>query len=112
MIDHNNHLWVGGKSELDLLLMNDNNEKSFNKIIHVSNLFDFKLNNLRCVFEDNNNNIWLGTSDGVYIIDELFRVVRHLTIEDGISDNYIISICQDVNGFINGYLNWFPKRTS
>ena len=100
LMDHNNYLWVGGKSELDLLLINDINKRSFNKIIHVSNLFDFKLNNLRCIFEDNNNNIWLGTSDGVYIIDELFKVVRHLTIKDGLSDNYIISICQDSKGFI------------
>ena len=60
----------------------------------------YKLNNLRSVFEDNKNNIWLGTNDGVYIIDENFNLVQHLTTEDGISDNYIISICQDINGFI------------
>jgi ligand-binding sensor domain-containing protein/serine phosphatase RsbU (regulator of sigma subunit) len=100
LMDHNNRLWVGAKSELDVILIDNKKRKSTTDIIHVSKLFNFKLNNLRSVFEDNKNNIWLGTNDGVYIIDENFNLVQHLTTEDGISDNYIISICQDINGFI------------
>lgn len=99
-MDHNNRLWVGGANELDVITINNEGGQLNNDIIHVNKLFDFELNDLRCVFEDNKDNIWLGTNEGVYVIDEDFKLIKHLTVEDGISDNHIISICQDVNDII------------
>jgi ligand-binding sensor domain-containing protein len=99
-IDHNNRLWAGGSSQLDVVVINNEGHQLNNEIINVDKQLDFELNNLRCVFEDNKNNMWLGTNDGVYIIDEKFKLIKHLTIKNGLSNNNIISICQDINGFI------------
>ena len=47
-----------------------------------------------------NGNVWVGTyGDGVYLLDNNGRVLRHLTKQQGqLTTNYIFSVRQDIEG--------------
>lgn len=64
-----------------------------------------------------NGNVWVGTyGDGVYLLDNNGRVLRHLTKQQGqLTTNYIFSVRQDIEGDLwigglDGCLIMFEKE--
>lgn len=64
-----------------------------------------------------NGNVWVGTyGDGVYLLDNNGRVLRHLTKQQGqLTTNYIFSVRQDMEGDLwigglDGCLIMFEKE--
>ena len=58
---------------------------------------------VRCFEEDNNNNIWIGTYGGVYIISPQSKIAHYTNdnnISGGLSHNSILSMYKDSNGLI------------
>ena len=51
-----------------------------------------------CLFEDNKEQLWVGTNKGIFIYNDL--KVRHLTVSDGLPSNVVNDIQQDENGAI------------
>ena len=59
-------------------------------------------NNVQALFQDRQGRIWVGTSEGVSVF-ESDRVVRQLTIADGLGSNNILAITQtDTNEMLFG----------
>ena len=59
-------------------------------------------NNVQALFQDRQGRIWVGTSEGVSVF-ERDRVVRQLTIADGLGSNNILAITQtDTNEMLFG----------
>ena len=58
---------------------------------------------VRCFVEDNNNNIWIGTYGGVYIISPQSKITHYTNddnISGGLSHNSVLSMYKDSNGLI------------
>ncbi len=97
-MDSKEQLWVGTTSAVDIIKLNNN---SFEKTIKKLNDFvtlDYK--KIFHIIEDKNNLMWIATDNGVFIIDEKFRLFRHLTMENGISNDETRNISQDIEGNI------------
>lgn len=59
-------------------------------------------NNVQALFQDRQGRIWVGTSEGVSVF-ESDRVIRQLTIADGLGSNNILAITQtDTNEMLFG----------
>ena len=44
------------------------------------------------VVEDPKGQLWVGTHEGIFVLDSHGRTQRHYTTDDGLPDNYIASI--------------------
>ncbi|MCF8403906.1 MAG: histidine kinase [Bacteroidales bacterium] len=73
---------------------------------------------INCLHQDKDGLLWIGTQDGLNLYDGNSFVYFHNQPGDtlSISDNYILSICEDLNGNLwlgtmSGGLNKFCKKT-
>ena len=58
--------------------------------------------NILCLFRDSEKNFWIGTDgNGVFRYDSN-KILRHFTEHDGLSNNQVLTIQQDIYGYI-----WF-----
>lgn len=106
-LDRENNVWLG--SELGL-------HKYLGELFKTYNRSDGLINNLVWeVFVDKRDHVWVGTSGGVskLMFPYLKRKkqfsnpkVVNYTVEQGLRDNIIVSICQDEDGLI-----WMASET-
>lgn len=52
------------------------------------------------VVEDSKGQLWVGTHDGIFVLDSHGRMKRHYTTDDGLPDNYIASMRFDIQNDI------------
>ncbi|MEQ8238137.1 MAG: two-component regulator propeller domain-containing protein, partial [Cyclobacteriaceae bacterium] len=115
--DHSGNLWVGTDHGL---FLKKNGDASFASFKSISN--DLLTNDLvRCLTVDTQNRLWVGTYDGLNIIDNLTitHKIRHDPQNpDGITDNNIRSLFSDENGgvwigtYFGGVNYWSGKLMS
>ncbi len=111
--DENKNIWIGTAVGLDVY-----NEKT--KTFRYYTSFDgdpssLSNNNINCVMVDSHKYIWVGTREGLNMFDpktEKFRVFKQ---ENGLPDNSIFSIVEDLNhnlwlGTTNGLSNLIINR--
>jgi len=56
-------------------------------------------NTIRCIYEDNDKNLWLGTQDGgLLLFDRKTNKFKRLTTDDGLPSNTILRILEDKAG--------------
>lgn len=73
-------------------------------------------NTLRCIYEDKEKNLWLGTQDGgLLLFDRKTNKFRRLTTDDGLPSNTILRILEDKTGNLwmstyNGICRFDKKR--
>jgi Signal transduction histidine kinase len=95
--DASNHIWIG---TLNKGIFKYNDQKDCFTPIKLKNT---KSQTIECVFRNNSNKLWFGTSFGIQVISETGNEIKHfsfLRIEDQVSErNYINSIAQDKNGY-------------
>lgn len=99
ILDHRGRLWSSGTNTLDILEFYGSTSGSIRRSINV----DEKrpgLGNVMAIFQDSRKWFWLGTDQGVKVLDSNFRVIRKLGKADGLSHDYAISITEDGNGNI------------
>lgn len=53
---------------------------------------------VRCFTKDNENRIYIGSNNGIFIIDSSGKILKHLTTADGLPDNCIYAMETDSNG--------------
>ncbi len=85
--DDKGRLWVstyGG-----LVVLNDENSRFYN----VEN--GFPDNSIRVAYQDKNGDVWVGTKNAGLVIFKSLDEWEMITIDDGLSSNYILSIEQD-----------------
>ncbi len=96
-MDHLSRLWVSGDHSVDILEFHDNSNLSLKNVIHLSDLINIEFENVNYIFQDSRLLIWLGTDNGVFLLDSKFNIIKHFTISNGLSNNFIISIAEDHN---------------
>lgn len=56
-------------------------------------------NPVRCIYEDNNKNLWLGTQEsGLLLFDRKTNTFKRLTTDDGLPSNTILRLLEDKEG--------------
>ena len=81
-------LWGGNYTSLFGI---DKKSKKYKKIILG--------NPIRCILEDKNKNLWLGTQEGgLLLFDRKTNTFKRLTIEDGLPSNTILRLLEDNDG--------------
>ena len=94
-MDHLSRLWVISQNNIDIIEFHENSNFSLKNIIHLSELIEIDAEELNFIFQDSRSWMWLGTDNGVYIIDSAFNIIHHISEEDGLLNNFIISIGED-----------------
>ncbi|MGN6250095.1 MAG: ligand-binding sensor domain-containing protein [Ginsengibacter sp.] len=88
LLDNKGRLWIGGAGKYSVLSGKNFTEKS---------VFYLKENVItKCIFQDSEKNIWLGTEEGLYKINPLDgAVLRIYGIRDGLADENVYSVQED-----------------
>jgi signal transduction histidine kinase/ligand-binding sensor domain-containing protein/AraC-like DNA-binding protein len=91
----NGDIWLA-TSGLGLFVMREKTEKHFAETVLVNKL---NSNYLSTVFEDSNENLWIGTEyNGVNLYNPATGEIRFFDAPDGINGNNISSITEDKQG--------------
>ena len=86
-------------------------EKTTRKIVKIN--ID---NQIRCIYEDKDKNLWLGTQEGgLLLFDRKTNTFKRLTADDGLPSNTILRILEDKEGNLwmstyNGICRFDKKR--
>lgn len=86
-------------------------EKTTRKIVKIN--VD---NQIRCIYEDKDKNLWLGTQEGgLLLFDRKTNTFKRLTADDGLPSNTILRILEDKEGNLwmstyNGICRFDKKR--
>ena len=55
--------------------------------------------NIRCITEDDNNNLWIGTVEGgLLLFDRKTGTTKKYTTQNGLSSNTVLRLLEDKNG--------------
>lgn len=95
--DSNGNIWVGSHTEMRLY---NSSKRSLMPIFY--NIKDESKNlhaAIACIYEDTKRRLWVGTDAGLYVI-ESFAITNHYTMNDGLANQDIRGIEQDINGNI------------
>jgi len=95
--DSQGRLWVATNNGLNLRRP-DGTFKVYYKV--ENNTSHLPNNNTRVIFEDKDQNIWIGTGGGLSLFQESTDSFSTFTEEDGLSNNMILAILQHDNGDI------------
>jgi len=90
MFDHLGMLWFGGISA-DLFRLNNENEA---EPLRLDN--DLRANRVLSLYQDRENNIWVGTSNGLKRIREVPFI--NLTTYNGLQDNFVRTVLDHPDG--------------
>ncbi|MBL4703543.1 MAG: hypothetical protein JKY54_03420, partial [Flavobacteriales bacterium] len=99
IIDSKGRLWSSATNTLDIIEFYGLSSSSILRTINVDTIVP-NLGNVMTILEDSRSWIWLGTDDGVKVLDSNFQLIHDLTKEDGLSHNKAISIIEDLEGNI------------
>jgi len=106
--DNTGIIWVGTGGGISKTFFPKNNFHLLNKNIS---------NRLTAIFINKNDDIWLGSLDGLYKIENsrITHFESNQKIRNSLSDNYIMSVYEDSEGFVwigtnyNGLNKYDPK---
>ena len=78
-------------------ILNTPSAQLFTNYTNVDGLID---NSVNCISIDANNNVWLGTQNGVSKFDGSAWTNYNASMDTGFIDNSINAICATSNGFV------------
>lgn len=126
--DSKNVLWVGTNNGVVRVLnpdqfvhLDSHEELKIENHVPLHNNASYKIHSAAfSIIEDANNNIWIGTRDGLYIYNSTSKVIRHyehhIADSTSLSDSEVRSIYISANkdvwiGTKNGGLNRFDQQS-
>ncbi|WP_455539686.1 ligand-binding sensor domain-containing protein [Terrisporobacter sp.] len=93
--DNDGVYWLGERISGLLIRINPNDNKA--KVYKVNKEND-RLSGIMCIKEDNNNNLWLGTINGLYKFNKKTEKMDYYSEENGLSNNNVYGILFDEEG--------------
>lgn len=102
-IDRRGRLWIASGGEGLLLVENPLDEKPVFK--RLSTADGLSSNGVRRIIEDQQGNIYLGTTRGIDRLNTETRQIKHYTTADGLASDYITAAFTDKNGAL-----WFGTQ--
>lgn len=115
--DNKTILWIGTNNGLNRFEIRENKENDISNlhatIKHFSKKDGLSDNSIRSIVEDNNGNLWFGTSSGISFFDVEKNEFSNFTASDGISGNIfnLSSAFKDNSGLVylgsNEGINFF-----
>lgn len=111
--DHHQAFWVATNDGLYRMQRNGIQPEHYSAEAEGDHKISSNL--VYAVLEDGNGAIWVGTINGLDVIDPKGNEIKHFTKENhSISDNFITALCQDQQGNIwigtNTYVNRFSTK--
>ncbi|MBG16176.1 MAG: hypothetical protein CL853_07470 [Crocinitomicaceae bacterium] len=98
MMDSKNRLWVvGNKSSLDLIYFDTLEISAVKQIININKKLNLQFTGLNDIYQDHLNNVWIATNQGVYILDSNLNLSDHINVTNGLSNNNVKSISEDLD---------------
>lgn len=88
-VDTLNRLWIGTK--FGLVVLDIDTEKMSTALLDKIN------GEVKFIMEDSKHNIWICTDSGVFETNKDFKIIRHLSTDNILPDNYSQSICERKN---------------
>jgi signal transduction histidine kinase/ligand-binding sensor domain-containing protein/CheY-like chemotaxis protein len=117
MEDYDHEMWVGIDDGGINVIKNGNIVNRFKYNIDDT-LHSLSNNDIRALYQDRANNIWVGTFDGLNLYNPANNTFKHFkTYNSGLTNNSISSIFEDSKGNLwvgtfGGGLNLFNKKTN
>ena len=99
-MDHLSRLWFVTQNTIEILEFHKNSNFSLKNVIHFSDLVNIEAEEFNFIFQDSRSMMWIGTDNGAYVIDTAFNVIKHFSTNDGLLNNFIISIDEDLDNNI------------
>ncbi|TXI33753.1 MAG: hybrid sensor histidine kinase/response regulator [Niabella sp.] len=101
--DINQNIWMGTQNG-GVFVYNPSQKKFKNFVANNTHGEGLINNNIRCIFSDKQNNLWLGTQEGISILNPTTytfkNIEHHADNTSSLSQNSVYSIFQDNNGSI------------
>ncbi|MCR4421982.1 MAG: ATP-binding protein [Exilispira sp.] len=98
LIDHKENIWIGTNKGLNLL---DTKKWEIKKYLYdTNNSKGISNDTITDMFLDSNNKLWVGTTNGLNLYDFKTDSFSHITVKNGLRDNYINSIQELSKGII------------
>src|SRR5690606_5633941 len=70
-------------------------DSSFSNFVHSPSSNSISNNNISCIFEDDEGNLWIGTDAGLNHYNYSAGTFTNYLTEDGLPNNFILGILQD-----------------
>jgi diguanylate cyclase (GGDEF)-like protein len=114
--DHNGLLWIG--TQTGLIRFDAATESTKHYSNDARNPKSLSSDQVRALLEDSQHRLWIGTTNGLNYLDQAsdtFYRYRHDDTADGLTDSYVLSLCQDAGGLIwvgtraGGVNTWNPR---
>ncbi|MGL5379095.1 ligand-binding sensor domain-containing protein [Clostridium sp.] len=90
--------WIGTFIQGGLIRINP---ESKNVLVYTTDDYDtnsISSNSIRCIIEDSSNNLWIGTSFGLNLLNTKTNDFKRYTTKDGLSNNTIYGVLLDSDG--------------
>lgn len=95
LIDNRGNIWFG--VDRKGLFCFDKKEKTFKRVKLTDD--DYKHSYIACLYEDEKQNIWVGTNDGILKYNRIADVTEELSVRKiGLSNDLVRNILQDAKG--------------
>lgn len=110
-LDSKNNFWIGTNNGLNQLEGDYENldlsgkvkpELKFKRYVAIKPQADFLNNNeINCLFENYDGNLWIATQGGgINILNHVTGKFSHITMEQGLPSNDVISMIPDEDGYL------------
>jgi hypothetical protein len=97
--DSRHNVWIG--TEHEGIYRYDRQKDEFIQLKHDPNdSHSLRSNCINTIYEDRNNRLWFGTSDGLSVIDDDLKTFTHYTTKNGLIDDDVLSVIEDQNDAI------------
>ncbi len=97
LVDHFKNLWRGYWGE-GIKLYKDTSEETFHFFHTATDSTSLSSSYVMTIYEDNHNNIWIGTNNGLNLFNRETETFKDFTINDGLASDHILSILEDGHG--------------
>lgn len=100
LIENDSTIWAGSMNS-GLIMINyseDGPGFSIGSLYNTSNTSGMTSNYITDIYLDTEHNLWLGTSNGLYLFDDSRNSLKKYTGSGGLSGDYISGIIQDNSG--------------
>ncbi|MBN2612680.1 MAG: response regulator [Bacteroidales bacterium] len=94
--DNKNNIWIG--TAVGVNVYNKSTGQFRYYAASAGDTASLINDNINCIKIDSRQNIWIGTREGLSMFDPRLELFRNFTKENGLPDNSVFSVAEDLNG--------------